>query len=139
VRYRSAHLAAGAGLRAAHLVLRRPGGSPASFANLWEELDHPCSEKVVEHALVSARRRERAHWGEKAVLVHSDVHQLNALQSDDGFKLVDPDGLLAEAEYDLGVLMRGDPVELLAGDPFEQARWLAARTGLDPVATWEWA
>ena len=26
-----------------------------------------------------------------------------------------PDGLLAEAEYDLGVLMRGDPVELLAG------------------------
>jgi streptomycin 6-kinase len=106
---------------------------------LWEELDHPCSEKVVEHALVSARRRERAHCGEKAVLVHGDVHQLNALQSDDGFKLVDPDGLLAEAEYDLGVLMRGDPVELLAGDPFELARWLAALTGLDPVATWEWA
>jgi streptomycin 6-kinase len=71
-------------------------------------------------------------------LVHGDVHQLNALQSDGGFKLVDPDGLLAEAEYDLGVLMRGDPVELLAGDPFERARWLAARTGLDPVATWEW-
>jgi len=108
------------------------------IARLWEELDHPCSEKVVEHALVSARRRERAHRDEKAVLVHGDVHQLNALQSDGGFKLVDPKGLLAEAEYDLGVLMRGDPVELLAGDPFERARWLAARTGLDPVATWEW-
>jgi streptomycin 6-kinase len=93
---------------------------------------------VVEHALVSARRRERAHRDEKAVLVHGDVHQLNALQSDGGFKLVDPNGLLAEAEYDLGVLMRGDPVELLAGDPFERTRWLAARTGLDPVATWEW-
>ncbi|WBB57990.1 aminoglycoside/hydroxyurea antibiotic resistance kinase [Streptomyces sp. WMMC500] len=108
------------------------------IARLWEELDHPCSEKAVEHALVSARRREQAHRDEKAVLVHGDVHQLNALQSDGGFKLVDPDGLLAEAEYDLGVLMRGDPVELLAGDPFERARRLAARTGLDPVATWEW-
>ncbi|MEV0842328.1 aminoglycoside phosphotransferase family protein [Actinocatenispora sera] len=107
-------------------------------ARLWEELDHPCSEKVVEHALACARRRERAHRDEKAVLVHGDVHQLNALQSDGGFKLVDPDGLVAEAEYDLGVLMRGDPVELLAGDPVERASWLAARTGLDPVAIWEW-
>lgn len=108
------------------------------ITRLWEELDHPCSEKVIEHALVSARRREEAHRDEKAVLVHGDVHQLNALESDGGFKLVDPDGLLAEAEYDLGVLMRGDPVELLAGDPLERARRLAARTGLDPVATWEW-
>ncbi|MGW7681711.1 aminoglycoside phosphotransferase family protein [Kribbella sp. NPDC054772] len=108
------------------------------IARLWEELDHPCSEKVIEHALASAVRRERAHRDETAVLVHGDVHQLNALESDGGFKLVDPDGVLAEAEYDLGVLMRGDPVELLAGDPLERARWLAARTGLDPVATWEW-
>jgi streptomycin 6-kinase len=105
---------------------------------LWEELDHPCSERAVDHALVCGRRREQAHRGERAVLVHGDVHQLNALQSNGGFKLVDPDGLLAEAEYDLGVLMRGDPVELLAGDPLDRARWLAARTGLDPVATWEW-
>jgi streptomycin 6-kinase len=66
------------------------------------------------------------------------VHQLNALESGDGFKLVDPDGLLAEAEYDLGVLMRGDPVELLAGDPRDRVSWLVARTGLDPVAIWEW-
>jgi streptomycin 6-kinase len=93
---------------------------------------------VVEHALDSARRRELAHSDERAVLVHGDVHQLNALQSGDGFRLVDPVGLLAEAEYDLGVLMRGDPVELLAGDPFDRVRWLTRRTGLDPVATWEW-
>lgn len=105
---------------------------------LWEELDHPCSEKAIDQALTSAHRREQAHRDEKAVLVHGDVHQLNALQSEDGFKLVDPDGLLAEAEYDLGVLMRGDPVELLSGDPFDRARWLASQTGLDPVATWEW-
>jgi streptomycin 6-kinase len=34
--------------------------------------------------------------------------------------------------------MRGDPVELLAGNPVDRAHWLAGRTGLDPVATWEW-
>jgi hypothetical protein len=49
-----------------------------------------------------------------------------------------PDGPVAQAEYDLGVLMRGDPVELLVGDPLDWAYWLAARTGLDPVTTWEW-
>jgi streptomycin 6-kinase len=104
----------------------------------WEELGRPCSEKAVDHGLACARRREQAHSDERSVLVHGDVHQLNALQSRDGFKLVDPDGLLAEAEYDLGVLMRGDPVELLAGDPRDRARWLASRTRLDPIAIWEW-
>jgi streptomycin 6-kinase len=66
------------------------------------------------------------------------VHQLNALESGDRFKLVDPDGLLAEAEYDLGVLMRGDPVELLAGDPRDRLGYLVALTGLGPLAIWEW-
>lgn len=104
----------------------------------WQELDRPCSEKTVDHALACAARRAQAHRDERAVLVHGDVHQLNALQHDGGFKLIDPDGLLAEAEYDLGVLMRGDPVELLDGDPVGRARWLAARTGLDLAAIWEW-
>jgi streptomycin 6-kinase len=27
---------------------------------------------------------------------------------------------------------------LIAGDPWERAHRLAARTGLDPVAIWEW-
>ncbi len=72
------------------------------------------------------------------MLVHGDVHEWNALQAGDGFKLVDPDGLLAEPEYDLGVLMREDPVDLIAGDPFERVRWLAAQTGLDATSVWEW-
>jgi streptomycin 6-kinase len=104
----------------------------------WEELDHPCSEHAVDHALACARRRAEAHRDEQAVLVHGDVHQWNALQAPDGFKLVDPDGLHAEAEYDLGIIMREDPLDLLDGDPHERARWLAARTGLDAVAIWEW-
>jgi hypothetical protein len=30
------------------------------------------------------------------------------------------------------------PVELMAGDPRDRARWLADRTGLDATAIWEW-
>jgi streptomycin 6-kinase len=104
-------------------------------AATWEELDRPCSERAVEHALACARRRGDAHRDETAVLVHGDVHQWNALESPDGFKLVDPDGLLAEPEYDLGILMREDPLE---DDLPERAHRLARRTGLDAHAISEW-
>ena len=104
----------------------------------WEDLGRPCSEAAVEYALACAERRIAAHDDERAVLVHGDVHQWNALEAAEGFKLVDPDGLVAEPEYDLGILMREDPRELLDGSPHERARWLAERTGLDPVAIWEW-
>src|SRR5580693_8540749 len=85
-----------------------------------------------------AARRIAAHDDERAVLVHGDVHEWNALEAGGGFKLVDPDGLLAEAEYDMGIVMREDPVELMHGDPRQRARWLARRTGLDATAIWEW-
>lgn len=105
----------------------------------WAVLDGPCSRAAVDHALTCAERRIAAHSPDRAVLVHGDVHQWNTLQTrDGGFALVDPDGLLVEPEYDLGVLMREDPVELMAGDPRERARWLAARTGRDARAIWEW-
>jgi streptomycin 6-kinase len=101
----------------------------------WEELDRPCSERAVEHALRCAQRRGDAHRDETAVLVHGDVHQWNALEAADGFKLVDPDGLLAEAEYDLGIIMREDPLD---GDLRERAHRLAVWTGLEATAIWEW-
>ena len=105
----------------------------------WERLDRPCPERTVAHALDCAARRSAAHDDERAVLVHGDVHQWNALRAPDGgFRLVDPDGLLAEAEYDLGVLMREDPEDLLGGDPRTRSRWLAARTGLSETAIWQW-
>jgi streptomycin 6-kinase len=104
----------------------------------WSALGQPCGVRTVEHALACAERRIAAHDEERSVLVHGDVHQWNTLAAGKDFKLVDPDGLLAEAEYDLGVIMREDPVELMAGDPRERARWLAARTGLDATAIWEW-
>jgi streptomycin 6-kinase len=105
------------------------------IAAMWEELDRPCSERAVEDALACARRRGEAHRDETAVLVHGDVHQWNALEAGREFKLVDPDGLLAEPEYDLGIIMREDPLD---GDLQQRARWLAEQTGLDENAIWEW-
>jgi streptomycin 6-kinase len=120
----------------------RGRGLVAFITRMWPELDRPCSEAAVEHALACAGRRIAAHDDERAVLVHGDVHQWNTLRVDDdprsGYKLVDPDGLLAEPEYDLGVLMREDPLALITGDPWDRAHWLAARTGTDVTAVWEW-
>ncbi len=82
------------------------------ITRLWNELDRPCSERAVAHAVSCARRRIASHDDERSVLVHGDVHEWNALQAADhrdGFKLVDPDGLLAEAEYDLGILIARRP------------------------------
>ncbi|HWE56024.1 MAG TPA: aminoglycoside phosphotransferase family protein [Acidimicrobiales bacterium] len=104
----------------------------------WEALGRPCTSATIAHALRCAARRRQAHRRDRAVIVHGDIHQWNALQAGVGFKLVDPDGLIAEPEYDLGVLMREDPVELMAGEPYDRAVWLGRRTGLDVDAIWEW-
>ena len=111
----------------------------SEITRLWDVLDRPCSERAVADALACADRRERAHDDERAVLVHGDVHQWNALQAGEQFKLVDPDGLLADAEYDLGIIMREDPEVLhSAGAARERAGWLARRCGRDEQAIWEW-
>ena len=47
----------------------------------WEELDRPCSERAVDHALACAAHRIEANDDERAVLVHGDVHQWNALET----------------------------------------------------------
>lgn len=114
-----------------------------SITGLWLQIGRPCSELAVTHAVECARRRIAAHDDTRAVLVHGDVHEWNALQAGTGFKLVDPDGLVAEPEYDLGIVMREDADVLLAAESvveasWRRAHWLAARCGLDPVATWEW-
>jgi streptomycin 6-kinase len=104
----------------------------ASFVGSFA--DPPCAPATVVHAIACAASREAAHG--RAVLCHGDVHQWNALRAGTGWKLIDPDGLLAEPEYDLGVLLREDPdtPDVLR----DRCAWLAARTGLDPTAIWEW-
>lgn len=114
-----------------------------SITGLWLQIGRPCSELAVTHAVECARRRIAAHDDTRSVLVHGDVHEWNALRAGTGFKLVDPDGLIAEPEYDLGIVMREDADVLLAAESvveasWQRAHWLAARCGLDPVATWEW-
>jgi streptomycin 6-kinase len=115
----------------------KAGWHKAFIARLWEETGRPCGERAVGHAIGCADRRQAAHDDERAVLCHGDVQQWNTLQTLDGagWKLIDPDGVRAEPEYDLGVIMREDP-EL--DDADERADRLAARTGLDRTAIWEW-
>jgi streptomycin 6-kinase len=104
----------------------------------WELLGRPLPERVVAHALACAERRVAAHDDSRAMLVHGDLHDLNVLEAADGtWKAIDPDGLAAEPEYDLGILMREDSTAL-EGDGHARARALAARTGLDADAIWEW-
>lgn len=110
----------------------------ASIQARWERLDRPLSSAAVDQALGAAERRIAAHDPATALLVHGDVHQWNALESPRGLLLVDPDGLIAEPEYDLGILMREDPIELMVDDPRSRARHLAAATGCDGTAIWEW-
>jgi streptomycin 6-kinase len=118
------------------------------IAATWEGTNRPCSRRVVERALDFAGSRETAHDPGTAVLVHGDAHNTNALRdcglaSDPArYKLVDPDGLLAEPAYDLAIPMREWSRELLGGDPArlgrERCAHLARLTGVDPQGIWEW-
>lgn len=104
---------------------------------LWEDTGRPCSRATVEDAAACLDSRRRAHDERHAVLVHGDVHDLNALQAADGtFKLIDPDGLRAEPACDLGTILRCNPG---GGDDLRaRAQRLAARAGVDTTAIWEW-
>lgn len=103
----------------------------------WDETGHACTRATLDDALACTDRRRLAHDDERSVLVHGDVHDGNALLADDGtYKLIDPDGVRAEPAYDLGTIIRANPD---CGDDLrERAERLAARTGIDAKAIWEW-
>ena len=105
----------------------------------WESLGRPCAEHTIDHAVTCGRRRLTAANTGRPLLLHGDVHQWNALEAGGEFKLVDPDGLVGDAEYDLGVILREDPDEPLAADPMATAQWMADRYDVDATAIWEWA
>jgi streptomycin 6-kinase len=108
------------------------------IAAKWTELNQPCAKGTIDYTLHCAAERVAAHDDSRAVLAHGDVHQWNLLEARNGFALVDPDGLIIEPEYDLGVIMREDPVELIAEGPWVRAHRLASRCGLDVHAIWQW-
>ena len=105
----------------------------------WEELGRPCSERAITHATSAVERRIAAHDDERSVLVHGDIHEWNALESPDGYKLIDPDGLLAEPEYDIGVIAREESAEFIRDSPEGLSGRLAAFTRLDAGAIQDWA
>lgn len=113
--------------------------------NLWTELESPCSRQLIDKALVFLESRLSNSSLEKSVLVHGDAHSGNILQdmtkSQPSFKFVDPDGLIAEPAYDLGVLMR-EWLDDLTINPLEDGRkrclFLSEITGVDTQAIWEW-
>lgn len=104
---------------------------------LWEQTGRPCSPATVADALNCMDSRRAAHDDRTAVLVHGDIHELNALQASDGtYKLIDPAGLRAEPACDLGTIVRCNPD--LGDDLRTRTEQLASRTGVDATAIWEW-
>jgi streptomycin 6-kinase len=113
---------------------------------LSRELGGPCSQAVLDMALMYCRDRAAAWRPENAVLAHGDPHPANILEvpESDGrqWKFVDPDGLAIEPAYDLGVLLRGWH-EGLAGRHAHDiarsyARHLTTRTQVPAEAIWQW-
>ncbi|MEQ2468083.1 aminoglycoside phosphotransferase family protein [Niallia sp. Sow4_A1] len=112
---------------------------------LWAELERPCSRLLIEKALVFLESRLSNSSLETSVLVHGDAHSGNILKdmtkSKASFKLIDPDGLIAEPAYDLGVLMR-EWLDDLTINPMENGRkrclLLSEITSINPQAIWEW-
>jgi len=105
---------------------------------MWEALDRPIPERTVAHALACAERRIAAHNDARAVLVPAASINGTPCSPARDSRSSTPDGLLAEPEYDLAIIMREDPLELLRDGPHARAAWLAARTALDMTAIWEW-
>jgi streptomycin 6-kinase len=117
----------------------------ASLIAKWHpQLGEPCSRRAVTQAMAFATDRENAFDPARAVLLHGDAHDYNALQTLDGvgFKFVDPDPLFGERACDIAISMRSWTDELLAGDPvrlgLDRCAQLADLTGEMPSAIWQW-
>ena len=117
-----------------------------TMLRLWQELGRPCSQAVLDTALMYCRDRAAAWRPENAVLAHGDPHPANILEvpESDGkrWKFIDPDGLAIEPAYDLGVLLRAWH-EGLAGRHAHDigrsyARHLTTRTQVPAEAIWQW-
>lgn len=109
----------------------------------YKKLKYPCSNKVIEQAFCCLKSRAKDENPAEFVLVHGDAHNKNILETLSGndFKLIDPDGLLYEKAYDLGVLMR-EWVDDYGQDPLKKGKqrceYLHQLTGVSKQAIWEW-
>jgi len=75
--------------------------------------------------------------------VHGDAHNNNMLRipGQEGYKFIDPDGVIFEKSYDVGVIMREWPEEY-AHQPlhsgWQRCRFLSRLTGVDEHDIWQW-
>lgn len=109
----------------------------------WQELDRPCSEKVVESAMHYvdwlSSRTDPAQY----VWIHGDAHNANMLRvpGTNQYKFIDPDGKIFERSYDVGVLMREWP-DSYDASPYETGRershFLSKLTGIPAQDIWAW-
>lgn len=115
------------------------------IVNLWSKLNKPCDKSIIDKSLIFLEKRSKVAELKNGVLVHGDAHNGNILQvevsSEKRFKFIDPDGLIAEPAYDLGVLMR-EWVDELANNPVEigykRSIFLGELTDTEPMAIREW-
>ncbi len=124
----------------------------AMFRDLIEELCRsvgiPSSERAVRKALQCCEARALVFDPAAAVLVHGDAHSGNLLQAippnsqiEYPFKLIDPDGIVSEPAYDLGVLMR-EWVDELLEDPVRRGarrcEYIGRLTNIGTEGIWAW-
>lgn len=117
---------------------------------LWRQLNRPCSEQVIDQALVCARRRSAAFDPQQAVTVHGDAAAANAAEvltprqgTENGFVMLDPDAFVGDKTYDLGVAVRDWCQQLLDAAAPDQlfadwCRTLARVTSTDAEAIADW-
>jgi streptomycin 6-kinase len=121
-------------------------GLAETILRLWQEHGGPCSQQVLDTALMYCRDRIAAWHPENAVLAHGDPHPANILEVPETaggeWKFIDPDGLAIEPAYDLGVLLRAwhDGVTGRHAHDIARAhaRHLTSRTQVPAEAIWQW-
>lgn len=110
---------------------------------VWESLGRPCDAKIIRTVLEFVDALEKRTNPSEYVMVHGDAHNNNMLRipGTDRYKFIDPDGLIFEKSYDVGVLMREWPDEY-APDPLKKGRercgFLSRLTNVDSRDIWEW-
>lgn len=63
---------------------------------------------VIKNELLSVKKPQ--------ILLHGDLHHNNILKGSDGWKVIDPKGVIGEAEYEVGCFIR-NPINELASHP----------------------
>lgn len=118
-----------------------------TILTLWSAASQPCSQAVIDTALMYCRDRAATYHPENAVLAHGDPHSANILVVPDTsnpvqFKFINPDGLAIEPAHDLGVLLRAWDEGISGRHAHDiarsHARHLTTRTQVPSEAIWQW-